>query len=76
MMKKLTTEEIKRASKLAVKGYHPPKGYTEETWEAAKLACRRAIDEYVLNTVRNKMEIKESIRLAEKISRGVSRKRG
>ncbi len=65
-MKKLTTEEIKRASKLAVRGYHIPKGYTEESWEGAKLACRRAVDEYVLNPVRNKVAIREAAKIIKR----------
>ena len=65
-MMKLTTEDIKRASKLAAKDYHTPKGWSDESWEATKLACRRVVDEYELNPVKNKVEISQAIKEAEK----------
>ncbi len=68
-MKKLTTEQIKQASKLAAKDYHTPKGWSDESWEATKLACRQAIDEYELNTVRNKVDIQKAIKEAEKVAK-------
>ena len=68
-MKKLTTEEIKRASKLAVKDYHTPTGWSEESWEAVKLACRRAVDEYELNDKRNAADIHTALKEAEKAAK-------
>ena len=68
-MKKLTTEQIKGASKLAVRGMHTPQGWNDESWEAAKLACRQAVEEYVLNPVRNKVDIQKTIKEAEKAAK-------
>ena len=65
-MKKLTTEQIKKDSAKAVKDMHTPKGWSDEAWEAAKRACRQAIDEYELNTVRNKVDIQKTLKEAEK----------
>ena len=66
---KLTTEQIKQASKLAIKGMHTPKGWSEEAWEAAKVACIRAVEGYVLNPVRNKIDIQKTIKEAEKVAK-------
>lgn len=63
----LSKEQIKKDSEKAVKGMHPPAGFNYEAWESAKLACRRAVDEYVLNPVRHKKDIEQANREAEKI---------
>ena len=65
----LTKEQIKRASKIAVKGYHVPVGWSEDDWEDRKERCRRAKEEFVPNFVRNQVDIKEAIKLAEKAAK-------
>lgn len=61
-MKKLTTEEIKRASKIAVKGYHTPKGFSKGTWEHNMGVCNRIGVDYVPNAIRNKVDIQRALR--------------
>lgn len=38
----LTSEQIKRASEIAVKGFHIPAGFSEHTWYAEMTACNIA----------------------------------
>lgn len=64
----LTTEQIKRASKIAMKGYHVPATWSEATWEYCKMMCRRT-KEFVPNAIQNAASIKEAIKIAEKAAR-------
>ena len=65
----LSKEQIKKSSEIAVKGMHPPAGWNYEAWESAKLACRQAVEEYVLNPVRNKVDIQKTLKEAEKAAK-------
>ncbi|KKL71287.1 hypothetical protein LCGC14_2096420 [marine sediment metagenome] len=67
--KKLTTEQIKKSSEIAVRGFRIPKGWSEEAWLAATRACISAKEEYVLNSVRNKVSIHEALKIAEKAAK-------
>ncbi len=70
---KLTTEQIKKSSEIAMKGYHVPAGWSEADWEYRKERCRKAKSEFVPNAVRNEVDIKEANKLAEKIAKKVKK---
>lgn len=63
-MKLLTKQEIQEASKKAVRGFHLPEGWNKESLESAMRNVIKSREEFVPNAVRNKVEIKEAIKLA------------
>ena len=70
---KLTTEQIKKSSKIAARGFHIPQGFSKEIWEHNMLMCIRA-ELFVPNEIRNAAEIKEKNKQAEKLAKKVVRK--
>ncbi len=69
----LSKEQIKKSSEIALKGYHVPAGWDEADWEYRKERCRKAKSEFVPNAVRNAADIKEALKLAEKIAKKVKK---
>ncbi len=66
----LSKEQIKRASKKAVEGFHIPRGFSKETWEHNMLMCIKAKEEFVPNYIRNRMEISAAQAEAAKLIKG------
>ena len=62
---KLTTEQIKKDSAKAAKNFHIPQGWSKETWEHNMLMCIRT-ELFEPNAIRNQVEIKATIKLAER----------
>ena len=62
---KLTTEQIKKSSAKAVRGFHIPQGWSKGVWEHNMLMCIRT-ELFVTNAIRNAVEKKEAIKRGER----------